>query len=86
MGGLLFRSFKFYRLMRRKKLKRRWSKGDGCIVAVSMGKQKEPITSWRKLKQMMLRHFRGRKGSSLIEQWLTIQQETAVENYEKNYI
>lgn len=37
-------------------------------------------------KKMMLRHFRGRRGGSLIEQWLTVQQEGGVEEYERKFI
>lgn len=35
---------------------------------------------------MSLRHFRSRKGRSLVEQWMSVKQEGRVEEYEKVFI
>ena len=48
--------------------------------------KRKPIANWRVLKKMMLRHFRGRKEGSLIDQWLSVQQDSDVEEYEKKII
>lgn len=49
-------------------------------------KKRRPITSWRVFKRLLLKHFRGRKGGSLMEQWMSLSQQGSVEDYVKIFI
>ena len=46
----------------------------------------QPITMWRNIRRTMFRRFRGRRGGSLIEQWLTVSQDGTDVEYEKKFI
>lgn len=48
--------------------------------------KRRAITNWRTLRRMLLKHFRGRRGGSLMEQWMSIRQEGVVEDFMKVFI
>lgn len=48
--------------------------------------KRRSITNWRILKRLLLRHFRGHKRGSLMEQWMSVKQEGSIEDYEKVFI
>ncbi|CAO2826251.1 unnamed protein product [Amaranthus hypochondriacus] len=81
------RSFEFYHLAEKEKIQAAVVGLEGDALAWFRWENKRnPIISWRTLKKMMLRHFRGRRGGSLMEKWLSVKQESDVEEYEKRFI
>lgn len=48
--------------------------------------KRRSIPNWRSLRRMLLRHFRGRRGGCLMEQWMSVKQEGGVEEYERVFI
>ena len=48
--------------------------------------KRRTIMNCRMLRRMMLKRFIGWKGGSIIEQWLSVQQDGGMEDYEKVFI
>ena len=80
------RSFEFYHLSEKEMEAAIVGLEGNALAWFRWENKRNPITNWRTLKKLMLRHFRGRRGGSLMEQWLTQTQVGDVEDYETRFI
>ncbi|CAO2813321.1 unnamed protein product [Amaranthus hypochondriacus] len=81
------RSFEFYHLAEKEKIQAAMvGLEEDALAWFRWENKRNRITSWQNLKKMMLRRFRGRRGGSMMEKWLSVKQEGNVEEYEKRFI
>lgn len=85
--GKVERYFEVYQLSEKEKLGAASLGLEGDALSwFHWEKKRRTIPNWQTLRRMILKHFRGRKGGSLMEQWMSIRQEGSVEDYEKEFI